>query len=156
MKKRRNYSLQLKVIGAIIAIIALSFGFQILLASEPSPAPTALVIAEPDIGTLVQDASAPSEKPVPIAIIYPEKSSMQAHGFSIRISVSGDKITCYYRTDDAGRLTWDRRKKPCLIDMPITSDMCNTKGANTCKVYVEAADANGNTIGSDTAYFGLQ
>ena len=103
----------------------------------------------------------PSQAPVKpitggIAIVSPPKGSQQSPGFSVNIEVSEQVLTCYYRIDDNGQLTWDRRMKPCKTELPVSADHCKTPGSNTCQVNVEAYDAEGNGVGKDSALYSIK
>jgi len=65
-------------------------------------------------------------------------------------------LTCYYQLKDNGKLAWDRRMNPCKAELPVSADHCKTQGKDTCYVYVEAADADGNVIGSETVYYSIK
>jgi hypothetical protein len=143
-----------KILGGVIALLVLAYGVQLMFTSPTTAAPTALVVADAPADYAVKEA--PSMPIEPIRIISPANGSIQSPGFSVKIAIGSSTVVCYYRTDDNNKLTWDRRMKPCTLDLTISKDFCKAKGANTCKVYVEATDANGNVLGSDTAYFSLQ
>jgi hypothetical protein len=142
MKKLQRQSGNFKVLGAIIAVLAIAFVFQAFFfhgKDEPT-------------GFAVKDTTPVGNA---ISIISPSKSSLQSPGFTIQIKINDNTGICYYRTDDSGEITWDRRMRPCSLSLAILPEYCHTKGANTCKVTVEAEDLEGNILGSDSAYFSI-
>ncbi|MFH1181904.1 MAG: hypothetical protein V1702_03015 [Candidatus Woesearchaeota archaeon] len=156
-KKHRRLSGEVKVIGGVIAVLVLAYAFQVIF-TPSSAAPTGLAVAETPYVPPSDSAPKNFETPKadPIRIISPAEGSIQSPGFTVTIAIGSNTAICYYRTDDNDQLTWDRRMRPCTLELAIGPEFCKTKGANTCKVYAEAADANGNILGSDTAYFSLQ
>lgn len=103
-----------------------------------------------------QPKLAATSSTTPLKIISPQKGSTQSPGFSVNIEVSSEVLTCYYSLKDDGKLTWDRRMKPCRAELPVSADHCKTAGANTCQVSVEAWSAAGNLLGTDSASYGIQ
>ncbi len=131
--------------------------------STSQQAQVAATAAATAIGT-VQKApqQQPQPKPAsnsattPIAIVSPAKGSAVSPGFDVNVEVSEQVLTCYYLVKDNGAVTWDRRIKPCKTTFTVTADFCKTVGKDTCYVYAEAADGNGNIIGSDIAYYSIK
>lgn len=174
-RKIRGIPSELKLVGILLLMLGTLYVLQLI----PQPSPLKLN-ANPVTGLAIQDspqesaatttttATQPTQqqaqqpKPastsggIPIKIVSPQKGSTQSPGFTLSIETSSDVLTCYYLLEDNGNLAWDRRMKPCRTELPVSADHCKTPGKDTCYVYVEAADSNGNVIGSDTAYYSIR
>ncbi len=183
-KKGKNLPVEVKIVGMLVVMLGALYVFQLIstpsfLKSQVSGV-TGFVVSDTDqaaaqspqkaeepaatttTATSTEESEEKAVKPAstsptqPVKIISPPKGSVQSPGFKVNVEVSEPVLTCYYRTDDSGQLTWDRRTKPCSLQIQLKPEHCNTIGSNTCRFYAEAADGNGNIIGSDTAYYGIQ
>ena len=169
---------EVKIVGALVLLLAALYVFQLI--SQPSfiksqvKGVTGFIVADssavqssqPAAATpgTVQKAPSPQiaepPKPAvitdPIKITSPKKGSVVSPGFDVDVEVSDQVLTCYYLVKDSGAVTWDRRTKPCKTTFSVAADFCRTVGESTCYVYAEAADTNGNMIGTDAAYYSIK
>lgn len=173
---------EVRIVGVLVLLLAALYVFQLI--SQPSflksqvKGVTGLVVA--DTNNEASSSTAPAqpaqtvavtpkavEQPLqpksvsatattPITIVSPAKGSAVSPGFDVNVEVSEQVLTCYYLIKDNGAVTWDRRTKPCKTTFTVTADFCKTVGKDTCYVYAEAADGNGNIIGQDTAYYSIK
>ncbi len=132
--------------------------------STSQQAQVAATAAATATGTVQKAPQQPQQQPkpasatTPITLVSPAKGSAQSTPFEVGLEISEDVLSCYYLVKDNGAITWDRRTKPCKTTFTVAADYCKaaTAAEKTCYVYVEAADSNGNIIGSDTAYYSIK
>lgn len=180
-KKINGMPNEIKVVGALAAMLVLLYIFQML--STPSffnsqvKGVTGLIISDTasDEQQPVQAQPTAEPKPAPAAapqvqapkpalpqnaakikITSPAKGSTQSDAFTVEVELGTDPFICYFQVKDGDTTTWDRRMKPCKSSFTVENEYCKTPGRNTCYVYVEQADQDRNMVSSDSAYYSIQ
>lgn len=181
-EKISNMPKEVKMVGALLLMLLALYTFQVV--SQPSflksqvSTITGLVVSDSEeqtepaatTTTTAATAAAPKQQqqtttttatvttPTATApkIVEPAKGSTVSPGFTVKIELPTEALTCYYQTRDDGTVKWDRRMKPCRTEISVEKGYCSTVGKNTCYIVVEAYDGNGNGLGSDSAYYSIQ